>query len=243
MWWIFLAGSLGGLALGFLTAVAGLRWLQGARERRAVQALITQVHLKRALAEDGPGMVESASDALRCRSAVVDVRLQIRETLSELRPGSSAAAHALLAMHGACDTYLRAAERPGGSVQARLRELRLVLNQGVRRLSSGRHVQYLAPGQRAAVRREMLLAAARSKAARAKAAGAGTLSAKNEARRSSAALTPESSVSPAAVPGPRRAALQESARMSAEAAAHARTARTARTGRRLVDHSDARLPL
>lgn len=234
MWWIFLAGSLGGVVLGVLAAVTGLRRLQGARERRALQALITQVHLKRALAEDGPGAVEPVSDAVRCRSAVVDIRLQIRETFSELRPGSSAAAAALLEMHRACDAYLRAAERPGGSVEGRLRELRLVLNQGARRLSSGRHVQYLAPGQRAAVRREMLLAAARTKTAR---ANAGAKNGSVEARRGPGAVSPAHSGIPAPVPGPRRAALLESARRSAAASAHTPTTR------RLVDHSDVRLPL
>ena len=222
MWWFFLVGSLIGVVLGVAAAVPGLRWLQGARERRALQALITQVHLKRALAENGPGTAESGLDPVRCRSSVIDIRLQVRETLSELRPGSSASANTLLEMHRACDTYLNATERPGGSVEARLRDLRLVLNQGARRLSSGRHVQYLAPGERAAVRREMLLAAAR---------------AKTEARRNAGTVSLPHSDRPAPVPGPRRAALLESDRRSAEASAHARAAR------RLVDHSDARVPL
>lgn len=165
MEWILLAGALAGVMLGVLAAVPGLRWLQGAREKRALQALITQVHLKTVFAESGParGGWGSEVDVARCRSAAADIRQQVRETVSELRPGSSAAADALLEMYRACDTYLLETERRGASFEARLRELRLVLNQGARRLSSGRHVQYLAPGQRAVVRRETLVAAARAR--------------------------------------------------------------------------------
>lgn len=236
MWWFFLAGSLAGVVLGIAAAAAGLRWLQGARERRALQALITQVHLKQALAEKGPGSAESGMDPVRCRSSVIDIRLQVRETLSELRPGSSASANALLEMHRACDTYLNATDRPGGSVDARLRDLRLVLNQGARRLSSGRHVQYLAPGERAAVRREMLVAAARAKTSGAGSGRAKTGSAKTE-QCDPRTVSRTHTDSPVPVPGPRRAALLEAERRSAAASAHEPRAR------RIIDHSDARVPL
>ncbi|WP_342022489.1 hypothetical protein AAE021_11625 [Arthrobacter citreus] len=157
---LFLAGGLAGTVFGVLAAGLVVRWLQRAREKRALQALITQVHLKRALAEDGPGAVSADLDAARCRSTVADIRQQVRETLSELRPGSASQVSALLEMHRACDAYLRETEGNGRNFEARLRELRPVLNQSARRLSSGRHVQYLAPGQRAATRKETLAAQA-----------------------------------------------------------------------------------
>lgn len=150
----FLAGGLAGTVFGVLAAGFMVRWLQGAREKRALAALITQMHLKRALAESGPGAMSPDFDAARCRSAVADIRQQVRDTLSELRPGSSSPAAALLEMHRACDAYLRETEGNGRNFEARMRELRPVLNQSARRLSSGRHVQYLAPGQRAAVRKD-----------------------------------------------------------------------------------------
>ncbi|GAA3290223.1 hypothetical protein ACFFON_09755 [Arthrobacter citreus] len=161
----FLAGGLAGTVFGVLAAVFAVRWLQGAREKRALQALITQVHLKRAFAENGPGASAPDLDAARCRSAVADIRHQVRETLSELRPGSSSPAAALLEMHRACDAYLRETEGNSRNYEARLRELRPVLNQSARRLSSGRHVQYLAPGQRAAARKDAVAAAAHARTA------------------------------------------------------------------------------
>ena len=160
---VFLAGSLSGAVFGVLAAVFAVRWLQRAREKRALQALVTQVHLKRALADNAPGVMAPELDAARCRSAVADIRQQVRETLSELRPGSTSPAAALLEMHRACDSYLRETEGSGRNYAARLRELRPALNQSARRLSSGRHVQYLAPGQRAAVRKEALVAAAHAR--------------------------------------------------------------------------------
>lgn len=152
MWWFFLAGILTGMIVGAVASGFVLRRLQGAREKRALQALVTHVHLKRALAEGGPGVIEPDHDAARCRSAVADVRQQVRETLSELRPGSSSPAAVLLEMHRACDAYLRESDRNDRNYEARLRVLRPVLNEGARRLSGARHIEYLAPGQRAAVR-------------------------------------------------------------------------------------------
>ncbi|WAP51363.1 hypothetical protein OL239_16280 [Arthrobacter sp. ATA002] len=163
--WGFLGGTLIGAVFGALVWAGAGRWLQGAREKRALQALITQVHLKRALAETRPGAAEPDFDAARCRSAVADIRQQVRETLSELRPGSSSPAAALLEMHRACDAYLRETEGNARNYQARMRELRPVLNQSARRLSSGRHIRYLAPGERAAVSRRTAAAAASRPAA------------------------------------------------------------------------------
>ena len=174
--WVFLGGSLAGVVLGALASVAVLRWLRGAREKRALQALITQMHLKRVFAENGPGTLEPGLfDRVRCRSAVADIRAQVRETLSELRPGSSSPLSTLLEMHRACEAYLYETERVGRNYEVCLQELRLILHQGARRLSGVRHVQYLAPGQRSAVRRERLLAGARARTAtrhRASAVGA-----------------------------------------------------------------------
>ena len=161
----FLAAGLAGAVFGALAAGLAVHWLQGAREKRALQALITQVHLKRALAENGPGALDVNLDAARCRSAVADIRQQVRETLSELRPGSASPAAALLELHRACDAYLRETEGSSRNYEARMRELRPVLNQSARRLSSGRHVRYLAPGERAALRRDTGAAAARSRTA------------------------------------------------------------------------------
>lgn len=156
----FVAGSMAGAVAGGLSTGYVRHWMQGAREKRALQALMTQIHLKRVLAESGPGIVDPDHDAARCRSAVLDIRQALRETLSELRPGSTSPAAALLEMHRACETYLRETEGNRHNYEARLRELRPVLNQGARRLSSGRHVQYLAPGQRTAVRRDAVAAGA-----------------------------------------------------------------------------------
>ena len=160
-----LAGGLAGAVFGALAAGLAVHWLQGAREKRALQALITQVHLKRALAENGPGALDANMDAAQCRSAVADIRQQVRETLSELRPGSSSSAAVLLEMNRACDAYLRETEGSSRNYEARMRELRPVLNQSARRLSSGRHVRYLAPGERAALRRDTTAAAAPSRTA------------------------------------------------------------------------------
>ncbi|MBP3037377.1 hypothetical protein J2M53_14100 [Arthrobacter sp. zg-ZUI100] len=159
MWWFFLAGIVAGTILGAVACGFLLHWLQSAREKRALQALVTHVHLKRALAEGGPGVIEPDHDAARCRSAVADVRQQVRDTLSELRPGSSSPTAVLLEMHRACDAYLRETDRNGRNYEARLRVLRPVLNEGARRLSGARHVQYLAPGQREAARGTALPAA------------------------------------------------------------------------------------
>lgn len=194
---VFLAGGLAGVVLGALGAGLLVRWLQAAREKRALQALITQIHLKRVLAADGPGTLNPDRDAARCRSAVADVRQQVRETVSELRPGSSSATAVLLEMHRACDAYLRETEGAGRNYEARLRVLRPALNQGARRLSKGRHVQYQAPGERATVRREPAPAAAAARTAThaartaTHAARTATHAARSRAVRGAGAAAPE----------------------------------------------------
>lgn len=167
--------AVGGTAAGW----AGCLLWQRRRELSALRELVTQLHLKRALAADGPGTVDPVHDPVRCRSAVADVRGQVREALAELRPGSVKVAAVLVEMEAACARYLQEVSAAPGSYAARLSGLRLELHAGLRRLCGLREdLEYLAPGQRgdarAAEREAAAARVAEQLARRRAAADAGT---------------------------------------------------------------------
>lgn len=132
---------------------AGLGWsVRAGIDRRdetaALNALITDLHLKRPLAPIEPRIIDAARDAERCRSAVLDTRDRIIETLAHLR-SSSPSTDVLMRMATACTRYLRESAREPERYQFALMDLRETMVDGVTLLSdAGRRVRYRAPGER-----------------------------------------------------------------------------------------------
>lgn len=117
-------------------------------ENAALNALITDLHLKRPLAPIEPRLIDGAGDEERCRATVLDARDRIIETLSHLRSGS-ANTDVLMRMSAACTRYLRESTRAPERYQFALMELRDTMVDGVKLLSDARRrVRYRSPGER-----------------------------------------------------------------------------------------------
>ena len=122
-------------------------------ENTAMNALITDLHLKRPLAPIEPQLIDGAGDQERCRATVLDARDRIIETLSHLRSGS-ANTEVLMRMSAACTRYLRDSSRTPERYQFALMELRETMVDGVKLLSDARwRVRYRSPGERPAAER------------------------------------------------------------------------------------------
>lgn len=141
------------LALALLILGAGVGWsIRAGIDRRdenaALNALITDLHLKRPLAPIDPRVIDGAGDQERCRATVLDARERMIETLSHLRSGS-ANTEVLMRMSAACTRYLRDSSRAPERYQFALMELRETMVDGVTLLSDARwRVPYRAPGER-----------------------------------------------------------------------------------------------
>ncbi|WIB10087.1 hypothetical protein QNO08_03215 [Arthrobacter sp. zg-Y820] len=117
-------------------------------ETAALNALITDLHLKRPLAAIEPRVVDGADDAQRCRATVLDARDRIIETLAHLR-SNSANTDVLMRMASACTRYLRESARAPERHQFALMDLRETMVDGVKLLSDARRrVRYRNPGER-----------------------------------------------------------------------------------------------
>ncbi|WP_461170235.1 hypothetical protein [Arthrobacter sp. Z1-15] len=151
----WLAVSLLALAALVLGTAAGWSIRAGIDRRdenAALNALITDLHLKRPLAPIEPQVIEGAGDEERCRATVLDARERMIETLAHLRSGS-ANTDVLMRMSTACTRYLRDSSRAPERYQFALMELRETMVDGVLLLSdAGRRVRYRAPGERSAAK-------------------------------------------------------------------------------------------
>lgn len=117
-------------------------------ETAALNALITDLHLKRPLAPIEPRIIDGPGDVERCRAAVLDARDRIIETLAHVR-SSSANTDVLMRMSAACTRYLRESTREPEYYQFALMDLRETMVDGVTLLSDARRrVRYQAPGER-----------------------------------------------------------------------------------------------
>lgn len=141
-----------GIVLGFAAGWLTKQGLARREESRALNELVTYLHLKRMLAPVDPQPAEAAAMEHRFRSSVQDIRENLMETLAHLQPGSNAA-EVLMRMSAACNRYLRIAAAEPQRYQFELMELRRNLDEDLRILTDGRRdVQYLGPGE-APVRR------------------------------------------------------------------------------------------
>ena len=136
-------GLLAGFAGGWLTK----RSLNRRHESRALNELVTYLHLKRTLVPLDPRPEQAGPLEARHRSAVQDLRENLMETLAHLTPGSGAT-EVLMRMSAATNRYLRDVAADPGNYQFALRELRRTLDEDLRILTDGRRdVQYLSPGE------------------------------------------------------------------------------------------------
>ena len=138
-------GVLAGFALGWLAKLA----VERRDESRALNELVTYLHLKRSLAPIDPQPAPVGNGELRCRTSIQDIREKIVETLAHVRAASDAD-EVLMRMTGACNRYLRNAFSDPERYQFELMELRQNLDEDLRILTDGRRsVTYLSPGERA----------------------------------------------------------------------------------------------
>lgn len=145
------------LALASLALGAGAGWSTRAGidrrdENAALNALITDLHLKRPLAPIEPQVIDGAGDEERCRATVLDARDRMIETLAHVRSGS-VNTDVLMRMSAACTRYLRESSRAPDRYQFALMELRETMVDGVKLLSDARRrVRYRPPGERSAAK-------------------------------------------------------------------------------------------
>lgn len=136
-----------GVLAGFAAGWGTKRSLNRREESRALNELITYLHQKRTLAPIDPQPSAAGPMEARHRSAVLDLRENLMETLARLTPGSSATA-VLMRMSAAGNRYLRDAAEDPERYQFALMELRQNLEEDLRILTDGRRdVRYLSPGE------------------------------------------------------------------------------------------------
>ncbi|UWX97763.1 hypothetical protein N2K95_03505 [Arthrobacter zhaoxinii] len=146
--WIWdVLGPAGGVLIGFGAGWGTRRSRDRRHESRALNQLITDLHLKRTLAPIDPHPAPAGPAEARHRSAVQDLRENITETLGHLEPGSGAT-EVLMRMAAVCNRYLRDVAKDPERYQFGLMELRQNLDEDLRILTDGRRdVQYLSPGE------------------------------------------------------------------------------------------------
>lgn len=136
-----------GVILGFAAGWATKWGLARREESRALNELVTYLHLKRLLAPTEPQEGEPGPVEARYRTSVRDIRENLVESLAYLQPGSEAT-EILMRMSAACNRYLRATRTDPSLYQFELMELRRNLDEDLRILTdSRRDVQYLSPGE------------------------------------------------------------------------------------------------
>ncbi|MCC3291795.1 hypothetical protein [Arthrobacter sp. zg-Y1110] len=141
------------LLIGFGAGWLTKRSLDRRHESRALNELVTYLHLKRTLAPIDPQPAQGGPMEARHRSAVQDLRENVMETLAHLTPGSGAT-EVLMRMSAASNRYLRDVAADPGSYQFALMELRRNLDEDLRILTDGRRdVQYLSPGEASTCKR------------------------------------------------------------------------------------------
>lgn len=141
-----------GVALGFGAGWLAKWGLDRREESRALNELVTYLHLKRMLAPTDPQPAAAGPLEARYRNSVHDLRENLMQTLGHLQPGSGAT-EILMRMSAACNRYLRDVAADPGRYQFELMELRRNLDEDLRILTDGRRdVRYLSPGE-APVRR------------------------------------------------------------------------------------------
>ncbi|MCQ1996889.1 hypothetical protein [Arthrobacter sp. zg-Y1171] len=135
-----------GVLVGFGAGWLAKRSLDRRHESRALNELVTYLHLKRTLAPIDPQPAQGGPMEARHRSAVQDLRENVMETLAHLTPGSGAT-EVMMRMSAASNRYLRDVAADPGSYQFALMELRRNLDEDLRILTDGRRdVRYLSPG-------------------------------------------------------------------------------------------------
>lgn len=146
--WIWIAVMpVTGVVLGFAAGWLTKRGLARREEARALNELVTYLHLKRMLAPMDPRSAETAALEPRFRSSVHDIRENLMETLARLQPGSTAG-EVLMRMSAACNRYLRITAAEPHQYQFELMELRRNLDEDLRILTDGRRdIRYLSPGE------------------------------------------------------------------------------------------------
>ncbi|MCC3273238.1 hypothetical protein MUK71_03785 [Arthrobacter zhangbolii] len=136
-----------GVVLGFAAGWLTKRGLARREEARALNELVTYLHLKRMLAPMAPRSAQIAALEPRFRSSVHDIRENLMETLARLQPGSTAG-EVLMRMSAACNRYLRITASEPQQYQFELMELRRNLDEDLRILTDGRRdIRYLSPGE------------------------------------------------------------------------------------------------
>lgn len=118
------------------------------REVAALNNLITDLHLRRALAASNPVATNSGpnSDREYVTTAVLQIRDSIRDTRLCLRPNSSDEFQSLVGMSSACNEYLERVQYNPAEYQFALSTLRLSFAQTIRTLGIKRSVIAREPG-------------------------------------------------------------------------------------------------
>jgi len=141
-------GAFAGAGAALLTGFWVRRREGVAKERAALNGLLLDLQLKRALATDTPQHVTRAAettDYKQCKDSVYDSRKLIRDARLQLLPQSKAF-DSLASMAAACNSYLRASRIEPDSYQKSLTILRDRLDDEARTLGSLRGVTYRGPG-------------------------------------------------------------------------------------------------
>ena len=142
-------GSLFGAGLAFLTAFFVRRHDEKARERAALNGLLVDLNLRRALVVSKPAparQFKDAQDIKRCNRSVLACRDLIREARLNLLPESKTAFKILESMAGSCNSYLHKARIDSKNYQYFLGELQCALDHQARALGGLRGVDYRRPG-------------------------------------------------------------------------------------------------
>ncbi|MCC3279926.1 MULTISPECIES: hypothetical protein [unclassified Arthrobacter] len=140
------------LAVGFGTGWLAKASVDRREGSRALNELVTYLHLKQTLAPIEPRAATPGPEVDRARSAVADLREKVIETLAQVHTRSGAN-EVLMRMAAACTRYLRVAGDDPARYQFELMELRRGLVGELRILSDGRRdVLYRGPGEHGAER-------------------------------------------------------------------------------------------
>lgn len=138
------AGARAALLTGFWVRINEAE----AKERAALNGLLLDLQLKRALASTTPQCVNTAAETVdyrQCRDSVYDSRKLIRDVRLQLRPKSKAFDH-LASMSAACNTHLHSARVQPDTYQFFLEELRASLDNQAQKLGLLKGVKYRSPG-------------------------------------------------------------------------------------------------
>lgn len=141
-------GTLAGAATALLSGSLARRREAQSKEAAALNGLLLDLNLKRALSIGHPSYADpaaAAKDIGRCIESVLDTRRLIREARTQLRPNSDAFEH-LADMAGACNLYLHKTGIKPGKYQFYLAHLQSQLDSRASDLSKFKRVAYRSPG-------------------------------------------------------------------------------------------------